>query len=171
MLHRIQLNMRLALSVAVFLLAACGLTSCEGTSWKSSVPRYGVNMIVDTNSGMFVHFVPTALGQYVILDKEGYHYNGNTLPRTVMDMYGYGGVIIYVNMLGSYDAYDLACPNCAAHGLCSPCEVDGMFAVCPLCGERYDLGSGTAAPQEGIAHEFLLRLPIINSGGRLTVKQ
>ena len=79
--------MRLALSVAVvLLLAASGLTSCEGTNWKSSVPRYGVNMIVDTNSGMFVHFVPTALGQYVILDKEGYHYNGNTLPRTVTDM-------------------------------------------------------------------------------------
>lgn len=154
--------------LALCLVALCG---CDGSSWRSSVPRYGVNMIVDTNTGMFVHFVPTALGQYVILDKEGYHYNGNTLPRTVTDMYGYGGVIIYVNMLSAYDAYDLACPNCAEHGLCVPCYVDGMFAVCPNCGERYDLGSGTAAPQGGLAHESLLRLPLTNSAGRLTVKQ
>lgn len=156
------------IGVLLCLVALCG---CDGTTWRSSVPRYGVNMIVDTNTGMFVHFVSTALGQYVILDKEGYHYNGNTQPRTVTDMYGYGGVIIYVNMLAAYDAYDLACPYCAEHGLCSPCYVDGMFAVCPVCGERYDLGSGTAAPQEGKAHESLLRLPLVNSGGRLTVKQ
>ena len=130
-----------------------------------------VHMVVDTNTGAYVHFVPTALGEYVILDKDGYHYNGYNEPRPVTDMFGYGGVIIYINMFGNYDAYDLACPYCAAHSLCVPCEIDGMFAVCPRCGEHYDLGSGTAAPQDSIADEFLLRLPFSNNGGRLTVQQ
>lgn len=146
-------------------------TSCDGTSFQSSVPRARVNMVVDTNTGQYVHFKPTALGQYITLDQNGYHYNDYNAPRTVTDMYGYGGVVLYINLFGGYDAYDLACPNCAEHGRCQPCTVDGMFAVCPHCGEQYDLGSGTAAPQKGIAHEYLLRLPVTNSGGRITVRQ
>lgn len=154
----------MGLALAVFLVG------CEQVN-QSSVPRARVNMVVDTNTGPYVHFVPTALGQYIILDQDGYHYNGHTEPRTVTDMYGYGGVILYINLFGNYDAYDLACPYCAEHGLCRPCEVDGMFAVCLQCGERYDLGSGTAAPQEGKAHEYMLRLPLSYSGGRITVRQ
>lgn len=147
------------------------LCSCEGTSWQSSVPRYPVNVIIDTNSGVFVHFQPTALNTYVIADAEGYHYNGSTYSRLITDAYGYGGVIVYVDMWGNYNAWDLACPNCAAHGRKRPCDIDGIFAVCPHCGEQYDLGSGTAAPQKGIAHEYLLRLTVMNSGGRLIIKQ
>ena len=145
--------------------------SCDDTSFQSSVPRYPVHVVIDTNSGPYVHFQPTALNTYVLVDKEGYHYNGITYRRPVTDAYGYGGVVVFVNMLGGYDAYDLACPNCVAKAQKSPCEIDGIFATCPNCGEQYDLGSGTAAPQKGIAHEYLLRLTVINSGGRLTIKQ
>lgn len=163
--------MRHCFQLIVSVLCLVGLSSCDGTSFRSSVPRMSVNMTVDTNTGVYVHFVPTALCDYVILDKDGYHYKGHTEPRTVNDRIGYGGVIIYINMLGNYDAYDLACPYCAERSLCVPCEIDGMYAVCPRCGEKYDLGSGTATPQNGKAHEYMLRLPISNIGGRLTVKQ
>ena len=49
--------------------------------------------------------------------------------------------------------------------------MDGIYAVCPECGEQYDLGSGTAVPTKGIAHETLRRLNIINSDGKLTITQ
>jgi predicted RNA-binding Zn-ribbon protein involved in translation (DUF1610 family) len=128
-------------------------------------------MIVDTNSGAYVHFVPTALGQYVILDRNGYHYNDYYEARKVTDKFGYGGVIIYIHMFSDYVAFDLACPYCAEHGRCMPCEMDGIFAVCPHCGEQYDLGSGTAVPQKGISKQSLLKLPLSNSGGVLIVRQ
>ena len=66
---------------------------------------------------------------------------------------------------------DLACPYCAGRGVLHPCDVDGIFATCPECGEQYDVGSGTAVPQKGLAREPLLRIPLTNSGGVITVRQ
>ena len=156
----------LSLFLIPFSLFFC---SCGETSFKNPVPRYPVRVTIDTRTGAYVHFVPTAINTYVIVDRNGYHYNGNTYPLNATDMYGYAGVLVYINCFGQYDAYDLCCPNCAS--LCVPCEIDGMFAVCPHCGEQYDLASGTAAPQNGIAHDYMLRLNIINADGRLNISQ
>ena len=146
------------------------LSGCEETTLRSSVPRYPVRVTIDTRVGEFVHFVPTAINTYVTVNSEGYFYNGARVKTCdVTDAWGYGGVVVYINSMGGYDAYDLCCPNCAA--LRQSCEVDGIFATCPHCGEQYDLGSGTAAPQKGIAHEYLLRLSLINSDGKLTITQ
>ena len=144
---------------------------CEGTSFQSSVPRYPVNITIDTRSGVFVHFLPSALNSYVIVDREGYHYNGEIVMRSVMDAYGYGGVVVYIDMAGQYNAWDMACPFCAGKNLKSVCSIDGIFAVCPHCDEHYDLGSGTAVPTKGISREYLLRIPVTNSGGTLTIRQ
>lgn len=156
---------QLILSVCLALL----LGSCEDTTFQSSVPRYPVRLTIDTKVGDYVHFVPTAINTFVTIDRDGYHYNGHTLPLNATDMYGYAGVVVYINNSGGYDAYDLCCPNCAS--LRQPCQIDGIWAICPHCGEHYDLGSGTSAPQKGIANEYLLRLNIMNSDGRLTVSQ
>ena len=43
--------------------------------------------------------------------------------------------------------------------------------VCPHCGEQYDLTSGTAAPQKGLAREPMKRLNIQNADGKLTLSQ
>lgn len=155
----------------VFAVLAALLCACENPTFRSSVPRYPVRLTIDTRQGVFVHFTPEALSTYVIADREGYHYNGELVVRTVLDAYGYGGVVVYIDMLGNYNAFDLACPNCAAKGRCMPCTVDGLFAVCPECKEHYDLGSGTAVPTKGIANEYMLRIPVINSGGKLTINQ
>ena len=171
--ERIKTKMTRPIVLSLLSIVLCPLSiifiSCENTSFKNPVPRYPVRIAIDTHTGPYVHFVPTATNTYIIVDRDGYHYNGNTYPLNATDMYGYAGVLVYINSFGTYDAYDLCCPNCAS--LRVPCTIDGMFAVCPNCGEQYDLASGTAAPQQGIAHDYMLHLNIINSDGRLTVSQ
>lgn len=155
----------------LILLLLALLTSCENVN-NQSVPRYGVRVNIDTDRAEFATFkYPSAL-EYITLNSDGYYLNGKFLRKPdVTDAWGYGGVVVYVNMSGGLDAYDLACPYCAARGTCSPCEIDGMFARCPFCGEEYDLASGTAVPQHGIAKDYLLRLKLIRSGNKITVTQ
>ena len=153
-------------------LAGLLLCGCEKNPLQSSVPRYPVNVTIDTRSGVFVHFIPTALNTYVTVNEDGYFYNGQKVqPLSVLDAYGYGGVVVYVDINGQYNAFDLACPYCAARSSRQPCTVDGIYAVCPSCGEHYDLGTGTGVPQKGIADEQMLRLTLTNSSGRLTIRQ
>lgn len=151
------------------LFALCG---CEGTTFRSSVPAYPVRVVIDTKMGEFVHFTPEAFSSYVVANKKGYFLNGKWVTSaSAMDAFGYGeNIVVFVSMFG-YVAFDLACPNCAEKGLRSPCEVNGGFAVCTTCEEQYDLLSGTAAPQKGIAHEALRKLTLVNSDGRLTITQ
>ena len=147
------------------------LCSCEETHFQSSAPAYPVRVSIDTKIGQFVHFQPTAQNSYVVVNKDGYFLNNKyVLPTSVTDAWGYGGVVVFVSMNG-YVAFDLACPYCAAHGSCKPCEVNSLFAECPHCGERYDLGSGYAIPQTGISHEALRELMVIQSDGKLTISQ
>ena len=144
---------------------------CENTTFKSSVPTYPVRVTIDTRVGQFVHFQPTMLSSYVVVNREGYFLDGKYVtPVTAMDAWGYGGIVVYISTNG-YTAYDLACPHCAQHGACVPCTVNSPNAVCPECGEEYDLLSGAAVPTKGIAHETLRPLNVINSDGRLTISQ
>ena len=145
------------------------LTSCENTSFRSSVPVYPVRVIIDTRVGAFVHFQPTVLNSHIVINRDGYFMDGKyVLPVTAVDAWGYGGVVAYVGLNG-YCAFDLACPYCAGRGSCSPCEVNAPFAVCPVCGEEYDLGSGIGLPQHGISKETLRPLKISHSDGKLTI--
>lgn len=155
----------------LFLCLLLLLPSCEGTSFKSSVPTYPVRVVIDTRVGEFVHFQPTQLNAYTVVNKDGYFLNDKyVLPVSAMDAWGYGGVVVYVSTNG-YDAYDLACPYCAARGQCRPCQMDAIYARCPECGEEYDMSAGVAMPQHGLSHEALRRLNIIHSDGKLTVTQ
>lgn len=147
------------------------LCSCRETTFQSSVPTYPVRVVIDTKLGPFVHFQPTVMGSYIVVNGDGYFVNGTrVMALGATDMYGYGGVVVYVSMYG-YDAYDLACPYCARHGMKRSCSVSGFYAECPECGERYDLVSGYALPTQSISHEALRRLNVINSDGKLTVTQ
>ena len=155
-------------SFCALLIALC---SCENTTFQSSVPAYPVRVNIDTKMGEFVHFQPTSINSYVVVNNGGYFLNDKyVLPVHVTDAWGYGGVVVYVSMNG-YAAFDLACPYCAGRGKKSPCLMDGIYAVCPTCGEKYELGSGYALPQTGICKETLRALRIIPSDGKLTVTQ
>ena len=153
------------------------LTACEGTSFQSSVPAYPVHAEIDVER-LFVDFTPENIGAYITVDKDGYKKKGTfVIPTPATDAWGYGGVLVYVSMVNdnnpylSYDAYDLACPYCASRGKKSPCTIDGMYAVCPECGEQYDVGGGYAIPCKGKINETLRRLNILPSGKKLTITQ
>lgn len=154
-------------------LGAMLLTGCEGTTFQSSVPAYPVRVVIDTRMGEFVHFQPTAINTYITVTRDGgYFYNGKmVLPLPATDPCGYGGVVAYINIMGNYDAYDLACPFCAQKRKCRTCLIDGIYARCPECGEEYDLSSGVANPMKGVAHESMRRLQVINQDGKLTITQ
>ena len=152
------------LTFLLFLLALC---ACDThTTYRSSVPSYPVNIRINTYEGTYVHFVH--IYTYLIVDEKGYHFNGQTMPRKETDRFGYAGVVVYIDGNGNYSAYDMACPNCVSQK--DPVKVDGMLAICPLCGEEYDLGSGYATPQKGISDEALRRYSLIVSNRVITIR-
>lgn len=152
------------------LLIGCILLciGCENTTYKSAVPTRPVQLAIDTRAGMYVHFVPTNTCSYVVVDATGYHFNGQTMPLIETDYYGYAGVVIFVNNNQHYSAFDLCCPHCLSQH--QPCIMDGIFAVCPICGEQYDLSFGYATPSKGISREALRKYTCLYSNYRLTVR-
>lgn len=162
----LQLPAFKGLTFLLFLLAFC---ACDThTTYRSSVPSYPVNIRINTYEGTYVHFVPENTTLYMIVDKDGYHFNGQTMPRKETDRFGYAGVVVYIDIFGSYSAYDMACPHCVSQK--DPVKVDGMLAICPVCGEVYDLGCGYATPQNGISNEALRRYNLIVSNGVITIR-
>jgi len=159
----------------ILFLAPILLIGCEGTTWSSSVPAARVHVVIDTRKSEFVTFVPTALTDHIIVNKTGVYYNNRFLYLPdATTTWGYGGVVVYIDMLGEYKAFDLCCPNCVSYR--ESCVVDGLFAICPRCGEEYDLGSGLANPQKGIAKEMMRSLPLssinyTDNSRRITVEQ
>ena len=154
----------------IFFAACLLLCACEGTTFKSSVPVYPVRVKINMDLGEFVHFRNQVQGDYIEVHKDGFSYNGKWIYPLGDNAYGYGGVLVYVSVNG-YDAYDLACPYCAGKGTCQTCTIDGIYAVCPNCGEQYDLASGTAMPQKKISKETLKRLSMMSSSNTITVSQ
>ncbi len=146
------------------------LCGCKDTTFVSSVPSYPVSLRIDTRTGVYVNFVPTNIYTYLIVDKDGYHFNGLTYPRKELgDAYGYAGVVVYIAGDGQYYAFDLCCPGCINRA--KPIEMDGMFGTCPLCGEVYDLGNGLGVPTKGVVREALRRYTtIVSDGGVVTVR-
>ena len=154
----------------LIILIAILLCSCEGTTFQSSVPAYPVRVVINTKT-MFTGFTPENTNAYITVNEEGYKENGVfKQPVTVTDAWGYGGIVVYVSLAG-YVAFDLACPYCAEHGHKSPCEMDGIYAICPRCGEHFDIASGYAMPQKGTSKEALRSLNIIASDDNLTITQ
>lgn len=152
------------LILCLFLWVGCESTSFQG----SSVPYALVRISIDTKA-LFIDFTRENLNAYITVDKDWYRENGkNVLPTPAMDAWGYGGVVVYVSMF-DYDAYDLACPYCAGRGSLSPCEMHGIHAECPLCGEVYDLSCGYALPTKGVSKEALKRYKTRFTGDKIIV--
>ena len=76
-----------------------------------------------------------------------------TSKRYEYDYIGYAGLLIWVGTDQAYHAADLCCPNCLLPD--KPVTVDGSCAVCPICGEQYDLLQGYAFPQRGFTRYAL----------------
>lgn len=158
--------MRFSKRLYIIVLAVL-LTACENTTFRSSVPSRPVQLTIDTRAGIYVHFVRENIGACLVVDKDGFHFNKQTLPLTSTDYYGYAGVVVYVDNNNQYSAFDLCCPHCISKN--NPCEIDGCFAVCPICGEQYDLSFGYGLPVQGISHEALRKYKSDFNGTRLYI--
>ena len=159
--------MRKNIAIGFIIAVMWCLTGCNDTVLTSSVPQAPVQLTLNTEAGEYVHFVTANIGEYIIVDGEGYHYHGKTLPLSSTDYFGYSGVIIYITQEQQYAAFDLCCPHCVRR---APCALDGFFVVCPICGERYDISHGYGTPTQSISNEALRKYTTIYSNHRLTVR-
>jgi nitrite reductase/ring-hydroxylating ferredoxin subunit len=78
-----------------------------------------------------------------------------TKKRFEREYIGYAGLLVWIGMDGNYHAADLCCPHCIKNS--KPVEVDGLYAICPICNEQFDLSFGFAIPTKGITDEPLRR--------------
>ena len=75
------------------------------------------------------------------------------VPMPANFKYGYGGVLIFRDLEGRIKSCDLACPVEASRTV--RVEVNMPYAVCPVCGSKFDLSYGFASPSAGPAKESL----------------
>ena len=157
--------------ICILLASAMLLIGCESTNWRSSVPISPVHIEINTTVGMFVNFVPENITTYLIVNESGFFLNGTRLPLPVTDAYGYAGTVVYIDGAHPYGAYDLCCPHCVKRD--KPCTIDGFYAICPECGEQYDIYSGNGIPTRGITKEPLKQYKTTYNAltGKLLVSQ
>lgn len=155
--------------VRLYILLAVALLSCScEVRYRSSVPNAPVQIEINTKEAFFVHLIPDNIGMYLIVDDEGYHMSGKTIGRTFREYYGYAGVLIYVDNNRQFSAFDCCCPNCLSKS--QPTRPNGIYAVCPICGEEYDLSWGLGYPTKNVSNEALRKYNCVFSGDRLTVR-
>ena len=132
------------------------LSGCSGSTYYSSVPsvpvQFSYNVLTEDPT-----FVTAHTGAYKIIKERRYE----------TDYIGYGGLLLYIGLDMNYHAFDLACPHCLSTK--NTVEVDGIFAICPICKEHYDLSYGYATPSQGITSEPLRKYRCNWNGTTLTV--
>ena len=151
----------------LMMLVALVLCACRGQEETTSVPSSPVRLTIDLRQGPYVHFVKEAINTYIVVDSKGYHYNGQTYPLKAEDYYGFGGVIIYITTTKEYAAFDLGCPHCLNKA--TPTQVNGIYTICPICGEEYDLSSGIGNPTKGVTNEYLRHYTVSNDNNVLRI--
>lgn len=131
----------------LFILSCCLLLSaCE--NYRSSVPNVPVNYTLYITQE-YPHFVVESTVQTLTFPYSKYE----------RESVGYAGLLIWTAMDGHYHAADLCCPNCLKRN--KPVEVDGIFAICPLCDEHFDLSYGYAFPTKGKTDEPLKKYQVL----------
>ena len=102
----------------LFLILTLGYSSCDDTQ-ESPIPDVYVSFTINLN----------------IVNELNVPGNSVFFPRM-----GFGGVIVYCELPGSYYAFDAACTYEASRS----CIVqnEGVLAECPCCGSQFVLISG-----------------------------
>ena len=101
-------------------------------------------------------YIETRPSEYALLRSPNSAYRyiytpGVPVPATFR--FGFGGVLIFRDLEGKARSCDLACPVEVSRT--TRVEVDMPFAVCPVCGSKFDLSYGFASPIGGPAKESL----------------
>ena len=118
-------------------LIGCMLLGCDNFNNQNPVPYVPVSYTLKI----------TEEHPHFMIDN-GYQTMTITKPRYNYEYIGYCGLLIWVGMDGHYHAADLCCPNCV--NKTKPVTIDGLYAVCPICEEEFDLSYGFAIPTKGI---------------------
>lgn len=133
----------------LFILPCCLLLSaCEKVNYRSSVPNVPVN---------YTLYITTEFPHFIV--DNGFQALTITSSKYERESVGYAGLLIWTAMDGHYHAADLCCPNCLKRN--KPVKVDGLFAVCPLCDEHFDLSYGYAFPTKGKTDESLKKYQVL----------
>ncbi|MBQ9340294.1 MAG: hypothetical protein IJS13_08195 [Paludibacteraceae bacterium] len=138
------------------LLLCLLVSSCEGTTFVSSVPSYPVHFEINILAE-YPHFVPSGGIDHLVFTSQRYY----------TDAVGYAGLLVYTAFDEQYHACDLCCPKCLKRYI--PIEPDGMYAHCPTCGEDYDLSYGLGNPTKGISKEMLRPYHCSYANGKLLI--
>jgi len=79
------------------------------------------------------------------LSKPGVDYN------LLIERIGLGGLLVVHTTFDTWSAFDLACPNeqIPSNNKIVEVDKDGMYAICPHCGTKYDVINGTGIAVEG----------------------
>lgn len=131
------------------------IASCSNSNYNPvpSLPvQFVYNVLADDPT-----FVPANTGAYKIIKERRYE----------TDYIGFGGLLLYIGMDMQHHAFDLACPKCLS--VQNTVEVDGMFAICPICNEHYDLSYGYGVPTRGISGQGLRTYRCYWDGTKLTI--
>lgn len=142
--------------IGFLLIVLLLLSACESINRKSSVPNVPVNYTVYINREHPYFVVENILATIIVTERKFQH-----------QYIGYAGLLIWVGMDNAYHAADLCCPHCVLRN--KPLQVDEPYAVCPICGEQYDISYGFCIPTKGITKEPLKLyniLPKYNAIGR-----
>lgn len=118
-------------------LLLCSLLGCEDFNNQNPVPYVPVSYTLKI----------TEEHPHFMIDN-GYQTMTITRTKFEREYLGYAGLLIWIGMDGNYHAADMCCPNCLDKT--KPVKVDGLYAVCPKCGEAFDLSYGYAFPTKGI---------------------
>lgn len=130
-------------------------SSCHNDA-TSNVPNCVVSLDLDIYK-QYPHFVI----------ENGFQTMTFTEPRWRGDYLGYGGILVWINVINEYCAADMTCPRCLLPK--KPVEVEGFYAICPTCGEHFDL-STRAFPTKGKADQPLRNYQVSFYNGVLRVR-
>ncbi|MCQ2346137.1 MAG: FYDLN acid domain-containing protein [Paludibacteraceae bacterium] len=144
------------IKTAIWLAAMMLCSSCENYQ-KNPVPNFPVS--IDLNlAAEYPHFMLDNGYQTIVFNE----------PRFVHEYVGYAGIVVVCGMDHAYHAFDLCCPVCLNRD--TVVEIDGLKAICPKCGESYDLSYGFAVPEKGISRYALKPYSCSYGGGHLIIR-
>lgn len=96
-------------------------------------------------------------------------YTSKNINVALGERIGYGGVLVVHTMLDEFKAFDRACPYEVNASVTVEVDDEILYAVCPKCSTKYDIGFGTGAAN-GVSKHGLRQYNTILNGSKLIVK-
>lgn len=141
------------LSVICTLLSV--LSSCDG----------------DINQISPIPDVPVSYTLNILRDAPELMTPGNSVAITKPNKHGqyigYGGLLICFGVDEVYYVFDLSCPH--EHKREVRVEANMIFATCPECGSRFEVGFGSGFCNEGVSQYPLKRYRVSSNGYELRI--